>query len=72
MGDMVVFLREYGEVRVIRICSAKFVCVASNPPSHEIHEKKTKTRKRKIRLGGIDVVPSPVPHTKPTKISEMH
>ncbi len=35
-------------------------------------KKSTKTRKRKNWLDGTHVVPSPVPHAKFSKISEMH
>ena len=42
-------------------------------PHHTKFTKKpTKTRKRKNQLDGTQLEPSPVPHTKLTKINEMH
>ena len=42
-------------------------------PSHEMHEiKHENTKKRRLVIRRMQIVSSPVPHTKSTKINEIH
>jgi len=57
---------KFTKKRKSKICSAEVVRVP-RPTRNS-----TKTRKRKNRLDGTHVIPSPVPHTKFSKINEIH